>query len=321
MSDTTLTDSTIIKEETHTLTKSQPSPPPTNPIRDNLKSLAAGGIGGVCAVLTGHPFDLIKVRCQNGMANSTTDAVSQILKNAKTLKGNFLLNSFKGFYKGVIPPLLGVTPIFAVSFWGYDVGKKLVTYNQENANDLTMGQMATAGFISAIPTTLVTAPTERIKVVLQTSKNASFITAAKQIVKQGGVGSLFKGSVATLARDGPGSALYFASYELTKSFLNNLNPAKDSNDVNIGNVCMAGGVAGMSMWIVVFPIDTIKTTLQASTGKQSMISVTKDIYIKRGGIKGFFPGLGPALLRSFPANAATFLGVELTHSFFKKYNI
>lgn len=320
--DTTLTDSTILKEETHTLSNTLQPPPHTNPIRENLKSLTAGGVGGVCAVLTGHPFDLIKVRCQNGMAKSTTDAVTQILNNAKRVKGNFLLNSIKGFYKGVIPPLLGVTPIFAVSFWGYDVGKRLVTYNKDSSSDLTMGQMATAGFISAIPTTLVTAPTERIKVVLQTSKNGSFITAAKQIVKQGGIGSLFKGSVATLARDGPGSALYFASYELTKSFLNNMNPKSvDSDNVNIGNVCLAGGVAGMSMWIVVFPIDTIKTTLQASSSKQSMFKVTRDIYIKRGGIKGFFPGLGPALLRSFPANAATFLGVELTHSFFKKYNI
>jgi hypothetical protein len=26
-----------------------------------LRSLAAGGFGGVCAVVVGHPFDLVKV--------------------------------------------------------------------------------------------------------------------------------------------------------------------------------------------------------------------------------------------------------------------
>ncbi|KAG0671236.1 carnitine transporter [Maudiozyma exigua] len=311
MADSSISDTTLLQDENITT---------NNPIKENIKSLIAGGVGGVCAVITGHPFDLIKVRCQNGQAKGTTDAISIILKEARRqTKGSILKNTIKGFYKGVIPPLLGVTPIFAVSFWGYDLGKKIVSSNGGADIPLTNSQMATAGFISAIPTTLVTAPTERIKVVLQTSNGGSFISAAKSIVKQGGFTSLFKGSLATLARDGPGSALYFASYEVTKNYLNEKNPTKE--EISIGNVCLAGGVAGMSMWLVVFPIDTIKTTLQASSKGQSMISVTRDIYLKRGGIKGFFPGLGPALLRSFPANAATFLGVEVTHSLFKKYNV
>lgn len=296
-------------------------PPPSSSVRDNFKSLIAGGVGGVCAVLTGHPFDLVKVRCQNNQAKSTMDAVSKILAEARSLKsGSMLTNSVKGFYKGVIPPLLGVTPIFAVSFWGYDVGKKLVSYRNTADQALSMNQLALAGFISAIPTTVVTAPTERVKVVLQTSKDATFISAAKQIVKTGGVTSLFKGSLATLARDGPGSALYFASYEISKKILNKQNPV-EGDQVSITNVCLSGGIAGMSMWLVVFPIDTIKTKLQATSGgNHSMVSITKEIYKTRGGIKGFFPGLGPALMRSFPANAATFLGVEMTHSLFKKYN-
>ncbi|KAL3229050.1 Mitochondrial carnitine carrier [Nakaseomyces bracarensis] len=298
-------------------------------LRDNLKALAGGGVGGVCAVLTGHPFDLIKVRCQNGQAKSTVDAIGIILREARRLSGSragitLLKNSVRGFYKGVIPPLVGVTPIFAVSFWGYDLGKRLVSFNDKSpGTQLSTAQMAAAGFISAIPTTLVTAPTERIKVVLQTNGEfkGSFFKAARHIVGTGGVKSLFNGSLATLARDGPGSALYFASYEVSKAFLNKTGNEKGDGEVNLANVCLAGGIAGMSMWLVVFPIDTIKTRLQAASTSTSMVQATKEIYRQRGGIKGFFPGLGPALLRSFPANAATFLGVELTHSLFKRYNI
>lgn len=318
-SDIVLEEGTLMKEEELTLeTKTSGA----GGLRENLKSLAAGGVGGVCAVLTGHPFDLVKVRCQNGQAKGAGDAVATILKEARAAtSGTVLVNSVKGFYKGVIPPLLGVTPIFAVSFWGYDVGKKIVSRNEVAGTPLTTSQMATAGFISAIPTTLVMAPTERIKVVLQTSSSNSFVEAAKRLVHEGGIQSLFKGSLATLARDGPGSALYFASYEVCKKMLNKSSSTGD--EINITNVCISGGVAGMSMWLVVFPIDTIKTKLQASAGqhKQSMVEATKEIYRIRGGVKGFFPGLGPALLRSFPANAATFLGVELTHSLFKKLNV
>ncbi|AET40110.1 carnitine:acyl carnitine antiporter Ecym_5351 [Eremothecium cymbalariae DBVPG len=286
-------------------------------LNDNVKSFTAGGVGGVCAVLSGHPFDLLKVRCQSNQASGTIDAARKILVEARGKSGIAAVNALKGFYKGVIPPLIGVTPIFAVSFWGYDVGKKIVKLNDTSAG-MTTAQIATAGFISAIPTTLVTAPTERVKVVLQTSSKHSLGSAAKHILATGGLRSLFKGSLATLARDGPGSALYFASYEFTKA---KLNAISGTNELSIANVCLAGGVAGVSMWLGVFPIDTIKTKLQSSSVKQGMLEATKEIYRTRGGIKGFFPGIGPALLRSFPANAATFLGVEMTHAFFKKHDL
>lgn len=153
--------------------------------------------------------------------------------------------------------------------------------------------------------------------VLQTTRDGTVARAARQILADGGVRSFFKGSLATLARDGPGSALYFASYEVSKEWLQR---GRAADELSIGSVCIAGGIAGVSMWLGVFPIDTIKTRLQAGSGSESMLAATRAIYRARG-VGGFFPGLGPALLRSFPANAATFLGVELTHAAFRKYGV
>merc|ERR1711939_664336 len=118
-----------------------------------LRSLAAGGFGGVCAVIVGHPFDLVKVRLQTaerGVYSSALDGLR------------------RGLYAGVSAPLVGVTPMFAVSFWGYDVGKSLVRkYSTVTDNQFSVGQVAAAGFFSAIPMTLITAPFERVKVLLQ----------------------------------------------------------------------------------------------------------------------------------------------------------
>ena len=33
-------------------------------LASQLRALAAGGFGGICAVIVGHPFDLVKVRLQ-----------------------------------------------------------------------------------------------------------------------------------------------------------------------------------------------------------------------------------------------------------------
>lgn len=51
----------------------------------------------------------------------------------------------------------------------YDVSKQLIfslTPNRSNER-LSTVELATAGFLSAIPTTLITAPVERAKVLLQ----------------------------------------------------------------------------------------------------------------------------------------------------------
>jgi solute carrier family 25 carnitine/acylcarnitine transporter 20/29 len=40
--------------------------------------------------------------------------------------------------------------------------------------------------------------------------------------------------------------------------------------------------------------------------------------IKNEGPKALFKGLGPAMTRAFPANAACFLGVEVSLSFMNK---
>lgn len=272
---------------------------------ENVKSFASGGFGGVCAVLTGHPFDLVKVRLQTGVYNTTTEC----------LKGTLAKDGLRGFYRGVVPPLLGVTPMFAVSFWGYDMGKKLVGHYQgKKAEDFTIGEISTAGFISAVPTTLVAAPFERVKVMMQVQSGAksSMGSVIAEMYRTGGLRSIFKGSAATLARDGPGSALYFATYEYIKQKL-----SSPGESMSLFAISTAGGCAGVAMWLGVFPIDTIKSTQQSSNVSVSIATTTKNIYAK-GGIKAFFPGVGPALARSFPANAATFVGVELAKNFLEK---
>ena len=70
-----------------------------------LRSFAAGGFGGVCAVVVGHPFDLVKVRMQtaaDGVYSSALDVVR------KSVARDGLR---RGLYAGVSAPLVGVTPM------------------------------------------------------------------------------------------------------------------------------------------------------------------------------------------------------------------
>lgn len=47
-----------------------------------LRSFAAGGVGGICAVVVGHPFDLVKVRLQTaekGVYSGAIDVVKRTI--------------------------------------------------------------------------------------------------------------------------------------------------------------------------------------------------------------------------------------------------
>jgi solute carrier family 25 (mitochondrial S-adenosylmethionine transporter), member 26 len=61
----------------------------------------------------------------------------------------------------------------------------------------------------------------------------------------------------------------------------------------------AGGIAGTSVDIVLFPIDTIKTRLQAPHG-----------FWKSGGFRGIYNGLGAAAIGSAPGAALFFSTYE-----------
>ena len=292
-------------------------------VKSSLRDLVAGGVGGVCAVVVGHPFDLVKVRLQTAEKGVYTGAIDVV---RKTIARE---GPVRGLYAGVSAPLVGVTPMFAVSFWGYGVGKRLVESVStvpivNNTPQYSIGQISAAGFFSAIPMTLITAPFERVKVLLQIQgqkqlgpgekpKYSGGLDVVRQLYREGGIRSVFRGSAMTLARDGPGSATYFATYEYVKRSLTPKDAeGRVTGQLSMPAVLTAGGAAGVAMWIPVFPVDTIKSRLQSAEGRPTIGSTVSGVY-RSGGFKAFFPGFGPALARAVPANAVTFLGVELAH--------
>ncbi|KAK5168902.1 carnitine transporter [Saxophila tyrrhenica] len=289
----------------------------------SLRDFVAGGVGGVCAVVVGHPFDLVKVRLQTaekGVYNGAFDVVRKTVAREGMVRG---------LYAGVSAPLVGVTPMFAVSFWGYGVGKQLVeSFSEVKDGQYSVAQVSTAGFFSAVPMTLITAPFERVKIMLQIQgqkelkpgekpKYSGGLDVVRQLYKEGGIKSVYRGSAMTLARDGPGSAAYFATYETIKRSLTPKDETGKPGQLSLPAVCAAGGAAGVAMWIPVFPVDTIKSRLQSGDGNLSISQTIRQLYSK-GGIKAFFPGMGPAMARAVPANAVTFLGVELAHQAMNK---
>jgi len=228
----------------------------------------------------------------------------------------------KGLYRGMTAPLVGVTPIFAVCFWGYDQGQRIVrwTSGMQPNEQLSLVQIAIAGGYSAIPTTIIMTPAERIKCILQIQgtgaevKYKGPVDVARAVWKEGGVPAFYKGTVGTLLRDVPGSVAYFGAYELFKRMLT--PKGSKPEELKPIAVIIAGGMAGIANWSVAIPGDVIKSRMQTAppgTYKGFIDCVTQ--LLKNEGTSALFKGLGPAMLRAFTANAACFLGVEVSMKF------
>lgn len=287
---------------------------PVSPAKDFL----AGGFGGMCLVTAGHPLDTIKVRLQT---QPTPKAGEQLLYKGtwdcalKTVRNE----GFFGLYKGMAAPLIGVTPMFAVCFLGFGIGKKL----QQKTPDekLTAVQLFNAGMLSGVFTTAIMTPGERIKCLLQVQAAGTGpklykgpLDVVKVLYKEGGIRSIYKGTCATLLRDVPASGMYFMTYEWLK---NVLSPPGKEGELSPVRTLVAGGMAGMFNWLVAIGPDVLKSRLQtAPEGKypNGIRSVFVDI-MKNEGPRALFKGVAPVMIRAFPANAACFLGYEVAIKF------
>jgi solute carrier family 25 carnitine/acylcarnitine transporter 20/29 len=273
-------------------------------VHSALADFLAGGFGGICLVAVGHPLDTIKVRLQtSSQYKGFLDCAIKTLKN----------ESIFGFYRGMAAPIIGVTPMYAVGFFGYGIGQQLQRHSPDQ--QLNLHQIGLAGGLSGIFTTAIMTPGERVKVLLQTQdpKNIKYkgpVDVIRKMWAETGIMGIYKGTAATLLRDIPGSYAYFAAYEYFKRTLSD-----GSGKLNPWATLFSGGMAGVCNWLVSIPADVLKSRLQSApegTYPRGMRDVFVDLMKKEGPL-GLYKGIVPVMIRAFPANAACFLGVELAY--------
>ncbi|XP_016336734.1 mitochondrial carnitine/acylcarnitine carrier protein-like [Sinocyclocheilus anshuiensis] len=221
-----------------------------------LKNFVAGGGGGVCLLFTGHPLDTIKVRLQTQecvVYRGTYDC----LRKTVSKEGIF------GLYKGMGVLLASVTPMMALNFFGFGLGKELL--QRDRTVPITNTQIYLAGMLAGVFTSVIVAPGERIKCLLQIQSSASQlkytgpVDCAFRLYKEQGFRSVYKGTVLTLIRDVPSNGVYFLTYEYLKQFL---TPERECTS----RVLLAGGIAGMLNWLIALPADVLKSNYQTDSG-------------------------------------------------------
>ncbi|XP_042489949.1 mitochondrial carnitine/acylcarnitine carrier-like protein [Macadamia integrifolia] len=292
---------------------------------DIAKDLTAGTVGGAAQLVCGHPFDTIKVKLQS-QPTPTPGQLPKYSGAIDAVKQTIAAEGPRGLYKGMGAPLATVAALNAVLFTVR--GQMEALLRSEPGAPLSVSQQVVCGAGAGAAVSILACPTELIKCRLQAQSTLADSGSASGAMKYGGpmdvarhvlhsergIMGLFKGLVPTLAREVPGNAAMFGVYEAFKQYLAG---GQDTSVLGRGSLIVAGGIAGASFWIFVYPTDVVKSVLQVDDFKNPKFSGSIDAFKKilaAEGIKGLYKGFGPAMARSVPANAACFLAYEVTRS-------
>jgi len=291
----------------------------TNPFVLGAKDIAAGSLAGIAQCLSGHPLDTVKVRLQT----QPTDVPLKYKNMMDCFSVTIKEEGFLGLYKGVQSPLVGMALMNSVLFLSYGQAKR---FAQKDENDpLSLSQLFTCGAFVGLSVAFVEGPVDFLKSQLQVDygtaanrKYNGFIDCAKKIVSRHGFLGLYQGFGATLLRDIPANAAYFGFYEFFRRSM--VNPGQTVGELPVHKVLISGGLAGMLYWISTYPVDVVKSSIQADKTSKSerkykgTMDAFSQIY-KSQGFKGFWKGFTPCMVRAFPANAVCFLAYEQTRKF------
>ena len=138
--------------------------------------------------------------------------------------------------------------------------------------------------------------------------------ACYTVVKEEGIGALYRGVSLTALRQGTNQAVNFSAYSQLKSMLQSWQ-ADHNKELPSYQTMGIGLVSGAMGPLSNAPIDTIKTRLQKTPGQPGETALSRiraiaaDMF-KQEGFHAFYKGITPRIMRVAPGQAVTFTVYE-----------
>ncbi|KAJ3046123.1 hypothetical protein HDV00_003873 [Rhizophlyctis rosea] len=313
----------------------------SNRKKNSAIHLFAGGAAGFCEALTCHPLDTIKVRLQlrgerMGAKKQPVLSVAGHVQNgiaaevAKPKRQTFInvgvqivqKEGFLSLYKGLGAVVSGIVPKMAIRFSSFEWFKEQLA-DKQTGKVSAMGNFIAGLAAGTTEAVTVVTPMDVIKIRLQAQRHSmsdpldipkyrNAAHCAYLMVREEGLGSLYKGVALTAIRQATNQAANFTVYQYLKQKMHELQPDRAGSLPAYQHMAM-GFISGACGPLFNAPIDTIKTRIQknpsSEKGYKRFVNVTKGI-IQNEGFTAFYKGLTPRVLRVAPGQAITFMVYE-----------
>ncbi|OBZ69577.1 Succinate/fumarate mitochondrial transporter [Grifola frondosa] len=283
--------------------------------------LIAGGTAGAMEALCCQPLDTIKVRMQLSKSGRApgTKARGFLATGAMIIRRETPL----ALYKGLGAVLSGIVPKMAIRFASFERYKSWLA--DKSTGKTAVGNIFIAGLGAGVTEAVfVVTPMEVVKIRLQAQqhsladpleapryRNAGHAVYA--IVREEGFSALYRGVSLTALRQATNQGANFTAYQELKKFAQRMQP--ELTDLPSYQHMLIGLISGAMGPFSNAPIDTIKTRLQkaeATPGQsafQRISAIAADMW-RAEGVRSFYKGITPRVLRVAPGQAIVFAVYE-----------
>lgn len=207
-----------------------------------------------------------------------------------------------------------------IRFWkhstGIDIGDSLTIPDEFTEDEKKSGQwwrQLLAGGVAGAVSRTSTAPLDRLKVMMQVhgSKSMNIFGGFRQMVKEGGIRSLWRGNGTNVIKIAPETAVKFWAYEQYKKLL-----TEEGQKLGTFERFISGSMAGATAQTFIYPMEVLKTRLAvAKTGQYSGIYGCAKKILKHEGFGAFYKGYIPNLLGIIPYAGIDLAVYELLKSY------
>nr|XP_020507207.1 calcium-binding mitochondrial carrier protein SCaMC-1 [Labrus bergylta] len=200
-----------------------------------------------------------------------------------------------------------------IRYWKHstvlDIGDSLAIPDEFTEEEKTTGlwwRQLSAGAMAGAVSRTGTAPLDRMKVFMQVhsskTNKISLVGGFQQMLKEGGLASLWRGNGINVLKIAPETAIKFMAYEQYKKLLSS-EPGK----VKTHERFMAGSLAGATAQTAIYPMEVMKTRLTLrKTGQYTGMADCAKKILKKEGVKAFYKGYIPNILGIIP-----YAGIDL----------
>ncbi|XP_024376863.1 calcium-dependent mitochondrial ATP-magnesium/phosphate carrier protein 3 isoform X2 [Physcomitrium patens] len=273
-----------------------------------LRYLAAGAMAGAVSRTATAPLDRLKVL----LAIQTHSSTSSIMNGLVQIHKH---NGAIGFFRGNALNVFKVAPESAIKFYAYEIMKRVVVGDGKDGEIGTLGRLVSGGTAGAIAQTIIY-PVDLLKTRLQChnepGRAPQLVKFTRDILVQEGPRAFYRGLLPSLLGIIPYAGIDLATYETLKLKSRHLLPPETEPGPILHLCC--GTFSGALGATCVYPLQLIRTRLQAQTLKSAvrytgMADAFRRTY-RNEGIRGFYKGWLPNMLKAVPSASITYLVYE-----------
>ncbi|CDF40797.1 unnamed protein product [Chondrus crispus] len=308
--------------------------------RKQLPSLIAGGIAGSLSAAVTCPMEVVKTHLQASKGGSqvalTANGPFSIARNIARAEG------VRGFFRGLLPTLIGILPARATYFWAYATTKSSLSQRFGESPLVHMLSAAAAGVSSNTLTNPIWLMKSRVQ--LQAGATAGnpmvyrgYGDAMVRIFREEGVAGFFKGLTASYWGVTEG-ALHFVVYERLKAKLVEENRRKiaqghylttprmteDPQRLTSLQYLSAAALSKLLASMATYPHEVVRLRMReqpkfvgAVPKYRGMIQSLR-VIAREEGRRGLYAGMGTHLARVVPNAALMFFTYEVVVKWIEK---